>query len=137
MPVRAFKCPLNPGFIDEIGNVIYHPSIIWVDGILIAAVGVANMRLALAAVIEAVFTVLGQPDTTKRQCPLATDKWLDLIAEETQTALGLVVNTRKLTVGIPRKYLNETLSLLSKVWPKNRKRFTAIEALKWLASWPA
>ena len=56
------------------------------------------MKLALAAVIEVIFTVLGQPDTTKRQCPLAMDKWLDLIVEETQTSLGLVVNTRKLTV---------------------------------------
>ena len=95
--------------------VRYLPSRIWVDDILIAAVGVANMMMALAAVIEAIFTVLGQPDITKRQCPLAMDKSLDLIVGETQTALGLVVNTRKVTVGIPRKYLNETLSLLSKV----------------------
>ena len=129
-PVRAFKCPLNPGVIDEFGNVIYHPSRIWVDDILIPAVGVANMKMALAAVIEAIFTVLGQPDITKRQCPLAMDKWRDLMVGETQTALGLVVNTRKLTVGIPRKYLDETLSLLTKVWHKNRKRFTAIEASK-------
>ena len=58
MPVRAFKCPLNPGVIDEFGNRIHHPSRIWVDAILIAAVGVANMKLALAAAIEAIFTVL-------------------------------------------------------------------------------
>ena len=58
------------------------------------------------------------------------DKWLDLIAGETQIALGLVLNTRKLTVGIPRKYLDETLSLLSNLWHKHRERFTAIEASK-------
>ena len=55
MPVRAFKCPLNPGVIDEFGNVIYHPSRIWIDDILIAAVGIANMKLALAAVIKSNF----------------------------------------------------------------------------------
>ena len=65
-PTRAFKCPLNPGVVDEFGNVIHHPSRIWVDDILIAAVGVANMKMVLAAVIEAIFTVLGQPDITKR-----------------------------------------------------------------------
>ena len=59
------------------------------DGILIAAVGVANMKMALAAATEAIFIALGQPDITKRQCPLAMDKWLDLIVGETQTVLGL------------------------------------------------
>ena len=59
MPVRAFKCPLNPGVIDEFGNRIYHPCRIWVDDILVAAVGVANIKMTLAAVIEAIFTVLG------------------------------------------------------------------------------
>ena len=58
------------------------------------------------------------------------DKWLDLIDGETQITLGIVLNTMNLTVGIPRKYLNETLSSLTKVWHKNRKRFTAIEASK-------
>ena len=58
------------------------------------------------------------------------DKWLDLVVGDTQTALGLVVNARELTVAIPRKYLDETLDLLSRVWHKNRKRFTAIEASK-------
>ena len=97
---------------------------------MIAAVDVANMKMALAAVIEAIFTVLGQHDITKRQCPLAMGRWLDLVVGETQTALGLVVNARKLTVVIPKKYLDETLDLLSRVWHKNRKRFTAIEASK-------
>ena len=129
-PVKANMCPLNPGVIDESGNKIYHPSRIWVDDILIAAVGVANMKMALAAVIEAIFTVLGQPEAKKRQCPLAMDKWLDLIVGETQIALGLVLNTRKLSVGIPRKYLDETLRLLSSTWHKHRKRFKAIEASK-------
>ena len=58
------------------------------------------------------------------------DKWLDLLVRETQIDLGLVLNTKKLTVRTPRKYLDETLSLLSSVWHKHRKRFTAIEASK-------
>ena len=72
----------------------------------------------------------------KRQCPLAMDKWLNLVVGESQIALGLTLNSRKLTVGIPRKYLNETLDLILKKWfkgspsRKGRKRFTAIEASK-------
>ena len=40
------------------------------------------------------------------------------------------MNARELRVAIPRKYLDETLGLLSRVWHKNRKCFTAIEASK-------
>ena len=67
---------------------------------------------------------------------MAMDKWLNLVVGESQIALGLTLNSRKLTVGIPRKYLNETLDLILKVWfkgspsKKGRKRFTAIEASK-------
>ena len=64
-PVKAIKCPLNPGVIDDLGNQINHPSRIWVDDILIAAVGVENMKTTLAAVIEAIFVVLGSPEVEK------------------------------------------------------------------------
>jgi hypothetical protein len=36
-----------------------------------------EMELRLAALIEAIFVIMGTPDTTVRQCPLALDKWLD------------------------------------------------------------
>ena len=64
-PVKAVKCPLNPGVIDDLGNQINHPSRIWVDDILIAAMGVENMKMALADVIEAIFVVLGSPEVEK------------------------------------------------------------------------
>ena len=73
-PVKAFKCPLNPGVIDDLGNQLYHPSRIWVDDSLIAAVGVENMKMALVAIIEAIFAVLGSPKIEKMQYPLAIDK---------------------------------------------------------------
>ena len=86
------------------------------------------MKMALAAVIEPIFVVLGPPETEKRECPLAMDKWIDLIIGETQTVLGLNLNTRKVTVSIPRKYLDEILLLIHNNWHKKRKTFTAIEA---------
>jgi hypothetical protein len=57
--------------------------------------------MKLAALIKAIFVVLGKPDTPVRQCPLAMDKWEELIIGAVQTMLGLVINTYKLTVGIP------------------------------------
>ena len=52
------------------------------DDALIAAVDVAAMKMALAAVIEAIFVVMGEPDLTLRQCPLAMDKWKKLVVAE-------------------------------------------------------
>jgi hypothetical protein len=44
---------------------------------------------------------MGKPDTTIRQCPFAMDKWEELIIVLVQTMLGVIINTYKLTVGIP------------------------------------
>ena len=114
-PVKAFKCPLNPGVIDDLGNQVNHPSRIWVDDILIAAVGVENMEMALATVIEAIFVVLGGPDTKSRQCPLAMDTWAKLIVAEEQLGLSLIIDTRKMSLAITRKYLNDTLRMIQTV----------------------
>ena len=52
------------------------------------------MKMALAALIKAIFVVLGEPDTAIRQCPLALDKWVEMIAGPVQTMLGLNVDTK-------------------------------------------
>jgi hypothetical protein len=49
------------------------------------------MELRLAALIEAIFVIMGTPDTTVLQCPLGLDKWLDLIVASRQRMLGLIV----------------------------------------------
>ena len=129
-PVRAAKCKLNPGVFDSVGNRIHHPSRIWVDDTLIAAVGTFAMKMALAAVIEAIFVVMGEPNTQLRQCPLAMDKWMLLIVAERQLALGLIINSRSLTVAISTKYLADTLHLIQTTWHVGRNRFRANEAAK-------
>ena len=91
------------------------------DDALIAAVDVAAMKMALAAVIEAIFVVMGEPDLTLRQCPLATDKWQKLVVAETQLALGLILKTREMIMSITDDYLASTLTLIKQVGqnPKN------------------
>jgi hypothetical protein len=112
-PTTANKCALNHGVLDPSGNQISRPARIWVDDILKVAVGVTAMKRALAALIESIFVVLGTPNLERRQCPLTMDKWLKFVVAEHQLALGLIWNTGKMSVAIPRDYLDDTLHILS------------------------
>jgi len=66
--------------------------------------------------IEAIFVVMGKPDTAVQQCPLAMDKWIALLVSHRQIVLGLIINTRTLTVGIPKKYCAEAYAILNDTW---------------------
>ena len=127
-PVKAARCELNPGVLDLSGNQVPQQAYIWVDDALMAAVGVMQMKMVLAAIIESIFTVIGEPAEELRQCHLAMDKWRTLIVAEDQLALGLRVNTRRLSVAITKDYLEGTLRLIQNHWHKGRKRFKAIAA---------
>ncbi len=82
----------------------------------------------LAALIEAIFAIMGKPDTTVCQCPLAMDKWLELVVAPKQRILGRIIDTNNLTVGIPPDYVAEVLDLISTTWHPHRRCFTAGEA---------
>ncbi len=72
--------------------------------------------MVLAATIEAIFIVMGKSDIAVRQCPLAMDKWLELVIGPSQTMMGLIIDTNRLTVAISPKYLQEVLELLNSTW---------------------
>ncbi|KAL7525487.1 hypothetical protein ACHAXR_003426, partial [Thalassiosira sp. AJA248-18] len=128
--VQAKKCPLNPGIFLENGRMKPLTTFIYVDDALLAAPGAIFMRRLLAAVIEAIFVVMGPPETEVRQCHLAMDKWLELCVGHWEIMLGIRVNTRTLMVGITRDYLDQVLDILDTVWPKGRPTFQAQEAQK-------
>jgi hypothetical protein len=86
---------------------------IFVDDILAAAARREKMMRLLAAVIEAIFTACGTPDTAVRQCPLSLEKWHELIVGPRQIVLGLVIDTNTMTVGIMYEYINKVQVLLS------------------------
>jgi len=88
------------------------------------------MELKLATLIEAIFVIMGAPDTRVHQCPLALDKWLDLIVASRQRMLGLIIDTNNLTVGIPPDYAAEVFDLFNTTWHSHRHRFTIREAQK-------
>ncbi len=67
------------------------------------ALNVDHTKMVLAAMIKATFVVMGEPDVAVRQCPLAMDKWLELVIGPKQTMLGLTIDTNRLTIAIPAK----------------------------------
>ena len=88
------------------------------------------MKMALAAVIEAIFAIMGPPDTKVRQCPLALNKWQELIAGLSQLVLGLQLHSRTLTVKILAEYRAKVLDHLNKTWHVGRCQLTAPEAAR-------
>ena len=74
------------------------------------------MKMALAALIEAIFVVMGEPDTAIRQCPLAQDKWVEMVAGQVQTMLGLNLDTKRLTVAIPSSYVDNVRGIIDATW---------------------
>ncbi len=81
-----------------------------------------NMTRLLTAVIKAICSVCGIPDTAVQQCPLSLEKWYKLIVEPRQIVLGLVVDTNKMTVGITNKYIKKVRVLLD-LWDPNKRFF--------------
>ena len=103
--VRAFLCATNWGIIDKEGKPINLPACIYVDDTLMLATSIEHMEMVLATMIVAIFTVMGKPNNSVRQCPLAMDKWNKLVIGPRQIGLGLIIDTNWLTVTIPIKYL--------------------------------
>jgi hypothetical protein len=126
----AFSCTINHGIMDDAGKQRDHPACIYDNDALMLALDTDNMKMVLAATIEAIFIVMGQPDAAVRKCPLAMDKWLEFVISPNQTMLGLIINTTRLTVAIPPKYLQEVLELLNSSWHPNQRCFKVSEAQK-------
>jgi hypothetical protein len=99
--------------MDNAGNRMDLPARICVDDALILVLNADHMKLVLAATIKAICVVMGEPDVAARQCPLTMDKWLELVIGPKQTMFGLIIDTNRLTVAIPAKYLQEVLYLLN------------------------
>ena len=67
----AFSCTINWGIIDDAKNWIDLPACLYVNDALMLALDVDHMKMVLAAMIKAIFVVMGKPDVAVRQCPLA------------------------------------------------------------------
>ena len=81
---RAVACAINQGVLDDQGVAQPCPARIFIDNSLLLAISRLIMMMALAALIKAIFVVMGEPDTAIRQCPLAQDKWVEMVAADSQ-----------------------------------------------------
>ncbi len=91
--------------IDDAKNRINLPTCIYVNNALMLALDDDHIKMVLAAKIEAIFVAMGEPNVKVRQCSHAMDKWLELVISPKQTMLGLIIDTNRLTIAIPAKYL--------------------------------
>ena len=66
------------------------------------------MKLVLAALIKAIFVIMGKPDTAVRQCPLAMDKWLELVVTPKQKMIRIIIETNNLMLGIPEEVMTSS-----------------------------
>jgi hypothetical protein len=126
----AVACEINTGILAADGIKKNLPAWIYVDDALLLGHSKWHIVMKLAALIKTIFIVMGEPDTTVRQCPLAMDKWEELVLGPVQTMLGLVIDTYQLTVGIPSNHANKVLVLLNNTWHCGRNQFTESEAQK-------
>ena len=92
---RAVACAINQGVLDNQGVARPRPARIFFDNSLLLAISQMLIMMALAALIEAIFVVMGEPDTAIRQFPLALDKWVEMVAGPVQTMLSLNLDTHQ------------------------------------------
>ncbi len=125
---RAIPCSINTGVLDDQDNKVPLPARLYVEDALMLATNKENMEQVLAALIEAIFAVMGAPDTSVRQCSLAMDKWEKLYVAPIQTMLGLVIDTNRMTVSVPDNYVQSVCLLIDSTWHTHCQQFTVKEA---------
>jgi hypothetical protein len=125
---RAIPCSIDTGVLDDQGNKVTLPARIHVDDALTLATSNENMEQVLAALIKAIFVVMGAPDTSVCQCSLAMDRWEKLHVAPIQTMLGLVINTNRMTISVPDNYIQSVCLLINSTGHTHRQRFTVKEA---------
>lgn len=121
MIVRARSCTRHKGVFNSAGRRLPTNHNIYVDDNLLAKVK-AYMHQALASGFEATFTIMGHPCPSVRPVPVNLDKLEELMMSPLQILLGLLVNTREMTVSI-----SDVLALLTTTWHCRRESFTVKE----------
>jgi hypothetical protein len=113
---KAVPCWINTGVLNNQGMKVPLPARIYVDDALTLATSKKSMEQVLASLIEAIFVVMGAPDTSAHQCSLAMDKWEILQVAPIQTMLGLVIDTNRMTVSVPDDYIQSVCLLIVSTW---------------------
>ena len=76
--------------------------------------------------IESLYMILGYPDTNIRQYTLSLDIFLQSICSFARDQLGVLINTRSMTVGLAEVKRSLTIEELTH-WYKGRRSFTLLQ----------
>ena len=85
-----------------------------------------NIKQAMAGSIESIFYVLGFPAPKLRRDAISWDKYDHANCSWRKLQLGLVVDTRKMTVELPADKMDDLCELLQH-WHSKRKSFTRLQ----------
>jgi hypothetical protein len=118
---KAVPCSINTGVLNDQGMKVLLPVMIYVVDALTLATSKESMEQVLAALIEAIFVVMGAPDTSVCQCSLAMDKWEKFQVAPIQTMLGLAIDTNRMTVSVPDVYIQSVCLLTNSTWHTHRQ----------------
>ena len=124
--VQAKPCKLRQALRDKCGNLLNPKMFMFVDDSLMVEIFSRILRL-LAASIESLFQIMGEDMPSIRRSNLSMDKYYDIICSYLQIQLGVLINTRTMTVCMtPEKQKNLINELRS--WHSARKSFVIREA---------
>ena len=86
------------------------------------------IRHSMAASIEALYMVLGYPDITTRQDALSLDKFLQSVYSYQRDQLGVLINTRSMTIGLAEQ---KRLTMIDELthWHQGRRSFTLLQGV--------
>ncbi len=92
---------MNKSIIDANGKPAHFPARIYIDDALLLAQSRTHMEMVLAALIEAIFMIMGKPAMDVWKCPLAMDKWqIWLSGQNTQCSGWSLTPTKQLPLYI-------------------------------------
>ncbi len=115
---------INKGVLDADGQPVNTPHDFYVDDDVYSEVfDVERIERAIAASIEAIFTILGDSNLALRQDPVSWEKLEEMIINYINRILGRVINTRTMLVHTPKEYIDNTAELIRTRWHRQRQTF--------------
>ena len=124
--VQAKPCKLRKGVKNEQGQLRNPPLFMFVDDSLMCEIHSRILHL-LAASIESLFQIMGEDIPELRRSNLSMEKYYKIICSYIQVQLGVVVNTRTMTVSMTNEKTKNLINELE-AWHSARKSFVIREA---------
>ena len=93
-----------------------------------------HILTAMAASIELLYVVIGREKLSDRRSPISIDNFNVHKCSWKKQQLGLVINTRTMTVSFPEDRLLHLVTTLTTTWYAHMKSFTLLEGVTLLGN---